>query len=261
MRKEVFLDGRIRLFLGDCRALLPDSGAADHWIMDAPYEDEMHDAKARPRRKLRNDSGPELKPLDFGSVSSLRATVTGLAAGRCAGWFISFCSPEGIAPWRDSIESAGLRYKRACFWHKPDAAPQMNGQGPAFAVEPFVTAWCGSGYSRWNGGGRRNMFQHPTNSVERHGVHPTEKPVSLMAELVGLFSNHGELICDPFMGSGTTGVACVKRGRRFIGIEKDPKYFDIACERIDFASRQPDMFGEVFAAEQANIFAGIEAAE
>jgi site-specific DNA-methyltransferase (adenine-specific) len=260
MREETFLDGRIRLLLGDSRDLLPTVGMVDHFLTDPPYEDEMHEAKAKPRRKLRNDGGPELKALDFESVTLLRDVTTAGAAAQCGGWFIAFCSPEGIAPWRDSIEAAGLRYKRACFWFKPDGAPQMNGQGPAFAVEPFVTAWCAPGYSRWNGGGRRNMFPHPTNQSDRHGVHPTEKPLSLMAELVGLFSDPWQLICDPFMGSGTTAVACIKRGRRFIGIEKDPKYFDIACERVDFAARQPDMFGEFTSAKQTDVFAGIEAA-
>lgn len=254
MRSETFLDGKLVLFLGDCREVMPRVGVFDHCFTDAPYEDEMHDAKSTPRRKLRRDRGPELKPLNFESVTTIRDQATAMVAEACRGWLLAFCSPEGIAPWRDSIEAAGIRYKRACFWYKPDSAPQMNGQGPAFAVEPFVTAWCGSGYSRWNGGGRRNMFQHLTNSSERHGAHPTEKPISMMAELVGLFSNHGDLICDPFMGSGTTGVACIKRGRRFIGIEKDPKYFEIACERIDFASRQPDMFGEIATTTQGDIF-------
>lgn len=54
----------------------------------------------------------------------------------------------------------------------------------------------------------------------------------------------GDRILDPFMGSGTTGVACAKMGRGFIGIEIEPKYFDIACRRIDEALRQPDMFVE-----------------
>jgi hypothetical protein len=254
MKCETFLDGKVKLVLADCREAL-GAISADHWIMDAPYEDEMHKAKGSgKRRKLRTDGGPELKALDFGSVTTVRDAVTGLAVGRCTGWFISFCSPEGVAAWRDSIEAAGLRYKRACFWYKPDGAPQMNGQGPAFAVEPFVTAWCGGGYSRWNGGGRRNLFQHLTNQSDRHGAHPTEKPLSLMGEIVGLFTDPGQVVCDPFMGGGTTGVACVKRGRRFIGIERDPKYFEIACERVDFAARQPDMFGETVATKQTNIF-------
>jgi site-specific DNA-methyltransferase (adenine-specific) len=63
-----------------------------------------------------------------------------------------------------------------------------------------------------------------------------------MSELVGLFSDYGETVLDPFMGSGSTGVACVKLGRKFIGVEISPEYFDIACERIRKAYAQPDMF-------------------
>lgn len=69
--------------------------------------------------------------------------------------------------------------------------------------------------------------------------HPTQKPVALMSWC--LQKNKGTVL-DPFMGSGTTGVACVKAGRRFIGIEREPSYFDIACRRIDAAYNQPDMF-------------------
>jgi site-specific DNA-methyltransferase (adenine-specific) len=63
-----------------------------------------------------------------------------------------------------------------------------------------------------------------------------------MRELVGLFSNQGQTICDPFMGSGTTGVAAVRMGRSFIGIEQNETHFDLACERIEAAMKQADMF-------------------
>jgi DNA modification methylase len=72
--------------------------------------------------------------------------------------------------------------------------------------------------------------------------HPTQKPVTLMRELVGLFSNPGASVMDMCMGSGTTGVAAVQMGRKFIGIEREPKYFDIACRRIEDAQRITDMF-------------------
>lgn len=72
--------------------------------------------------------------------------------------------------------------------------------------------------------------------------HPTEKPVDLMSTYIGNSSWRGQTILDPFMGSGTTGVACARMGRKFIGIELDPKYFDIACERIARAYAQGDMF-------------------
>ena len=162
----------------------------------------------------------------------------------CKGWLAIFCTPEGVAPWRDSIETAGARYKRACIWNKPDSAPQFNGQGPAMGAEMFVTAWCGYGFSKWNGGGRRNVFTHSTNQSDRHGEHETEKPISLMLELVELFTNPGDLICDPFCGSGTTGIAAVRSGRKFIGIEKNERWFDLSCERIRSTLDQPDMFIE-----------------
>ena len=66
-----------------------------------------------------------------------------------------------------------------------------------------------------------------------------------MRELVTLFSNEGQSVCDPFMGAGTTGVACVRSGRKFTGIEINPAYFDVACKRIESALRQPDMFVDV----------------
>jgi DNA modification methylase len=71
--------------------------------------------------------------------------------------------------------------------------------------------------------------------------HPTQKPVALMKWCLGFLSD-AETILDPFMGSGTTGVACVKLGRKFTGIELDARYFDIACKRIEEAYAQPDMF-------------------
>ena len=74
-------------------------------------------------------------------------------------------------------------------------------------------------------------------------VHPTQKPIVLMVWCLNLLPNYN-IIIDPYMGSGTTGVACAKMGRKFIGIEIDPKYFDIACKRIKDAYRQGDMFIE-----------------
>ena len=73
--------------------------------------------------------------------------------------------------------------------------------------------------------------------------HPTQKPIRLMKWCVGFFPD-AQTILDPFMGSGTTGVAAVQMGRAFIGIEREPKYFDIACRRIEQAQRQGDLFIE-----------------
>jgi len=72
--------------------------------------------------------------------------------------------------------------------------------------------------------------------------HPTQKPISVMRRLLSL--TKAQTILDPFMGSGTTGVACMKLGRKFIGIEIEPRYFDIACKRIAEAWKQPRLFAE-----------------
>ncbi len=80
--------------------------------------------------------------------------------------------------------------------------------------------------------------------------HPTQKPIGLMAWCIDLANP--ETILDPFMGSGTTGVAAIQMGRKFIGIEREPKYFDIACKRIEQASKQVDMFIEPPKQEQVS---------
>jgi DNA modification methylase len=72
--------------------------------------------------------------------------------------------------------------------------------------------------------------------------HPNEKPLELMEWITDILSNTGDTILDPFMGSGTTGVACVRLNREFIGIEIEPKYFDIACDRISSELTRPALF-------------------
>jgi DNA modification methylase len=81
---------------------------------------------------------------------------------------------------------------------------------------------------------------HP---VEKNDFnHPTVKPLAVMQKIIRSTSDRAQIILDPFMGSGSTGVACVKEGRSFVGIELDEDYFDIACKRITDAYAQPDMF-------------------
>jgi DNA modification methylase len=90
--------------------------------------------------------------------------------------------------------------------------------------------------------GLPDIWRHQWSSQKPTG-HPAEKPVSLRKELVK--QTPGELYCDPFMGSGTAGVACAQQGRAFIGIELDPRFFEMACKRIEAAYDQPDLFIEV----------------
>ncbi|HVZ13424.1 MAG TPA: site-specific DNA-methyltransferase [Bauldia sp.] len=81
---------------------------------------------------------------------------------------------------------------------------------------------------------KSNVLQYPK---DRTGHHPTQKPVALMEDLVKTYTNPGDMVLDFTMGSGSTGVACANTGRRFIGIEREPNYFDIACRRIEDAQR------------------------
>lgn len=238
--------GRATLMLGDCLEIMPTLGKVAHIVCDPPYEASLHAAKAH-LSNLRKDSGPELKEIDFAAVDDIRAPFVDLAVEQCEGWLIAFCTVEGVAKWANAINPSPLKYKRACAWVKPDSTPQLNGQGPAQGYECFVTAWAGTGHARWNAGGKRGVYTHCVNGPERDGRHPTEKPRRLMAEILGDFTNPEETILDPFMGSGTTGVAAVQMGRKFIGIERDERYFQIACDRIEKAQRQGDFFVEAAA--------------
>ena len=241
IKKDVTI-GDCRLILGDCLKVMPLLGAVDHVISDPPYEAIMQDAKNALQGRLRRDGGPEIRSLGFQSIDDIRADVVSHVSRLCNGWLIAFCTIEGTAHWADAINPSPLKYKRPCIWVKPDCTPQLNGQGPAIGGECFVTAWCGAGRSAWNAGGKRGVYTHNVNPPDRHGTHPTEKPWRLFAEIIRDFTNAGDSILDPFMGSGTTGVACVKLGRKFTGVELDEDYFEIACERISKAYEQPDMF-------------------
>lgn len=239
-RTDPVIIGDAILHNADCREILPTLGKVDTVVTDPPFEAECHAAVLRTAASIRTGIPAA---LDFVAITEdLRAMLPQWAAENCGGWLIAFCQVEAVSSWRDTMEAAGLKYKRGMVWVKPDCAPQFNGQMPAQGFECMASAWCGDGHSKWNGGGRRGVFTAMTNNIDRQGEHQTEKPVQLMRELVSLFSNHGETILDPFMGSGTTGVACAKLGRKFIGIEIDQRYFDIACKRIEAAYDQPDLF-------------------
>jgi site-specific DNA-methyltransferase (adenine-specific) len=231
--------GRARLHLGDCLTLMSDLEPVDHIISDPPYEQISQDRIGGIKR---NDGGAVTGKLNFSGIDQIRDAVAEHSSRLSTGWVLLFCTAEGVALWRDSIEAAKIKYKCPMIWVKPDAMPKFNGQGPALGYENIVSAWAGEGPARWNAGGKRGVYTHCVNNAERTGLHPTEKPRRLMAEIVGDFTVTDQTILDPFMGSGTTGVAAVQMGRNFIGIEQDQAYFDLACRRIEDAQRQSDLF-------------------
>jgi hypothetical protein len=120
-------------------------------------------------------------------------------------------------------------------------------KGPASGMGDLSFPWKASFEFIWIGGdgwvGRRDegVLRHLiVTSASMGRVHPNEKPTTLIEHIIG--KAPGRLVVDPFMGSGTTGVACANLGRPFIGIEIEPRYFDIACERISYAQRQQRLF-------------------
>lgn len=233
VRREII--GEAEIYLADCLDILPTLGRVQAVITDPPYEDDAH----RPERIITGRNRPVIATaFDFASIEATRDAVATRMVQICDGWLIVFCMAEGVRAWRDSIERTTARYKRSMLWIKPDAMPQFNGQGPAVGFEMMVSAWCGEGYSRWNGGGRVGTFYHIKNNGGKN-EHPAQKPLPLMRELITLFSNPGDTILDPFMGSGTTGVAALELGRKFIGIEQHEHYFEIACKRLREAYAQP----------------------
>lgn len=242
---EPVIIGRATLYLGDCLEVMRNIESVDHIICDPPYEQVLHTAMGV-LRTLRTDgkeyASNRLEGLSFEGIDEIRSEVAKACVAVSNGWIILFTLAEGVREWRDQLQGAGAKYDTCLAWVKPDATPRFNGQGAARGFECAVTAYAGKGHKRWNGGGKRGVYVHNVNNSERHGEHPTEKPRRLMAEIIADFTNPDQSVLDPFMGSGTTGVAAVQMGRDFIGIEREPKYFDIACKRIEQAQRQRDLF-------------------
>lgn len=203
-----------------------------HVITDPPYEAEAH---AGARRQTKTHEVVEYE-INFAPITEPERIAFAAHAVRAASrWALVFCQVEGVHPWRASLVAAGAKWRRAAAWVKPDCSPQFNGNGWAQGFECIASAWCGSGRSEWNGGGKRGVFTHGVNDFGRMTSgreHPTMKPLPLMLELVELFTDPGDVILDPFAGSGTTGVACLRLGRRFIGIERSEKYAAVATERL-----------------------------
>ena len=227
-RKEVI--GDCTLYLGDVLDVLPQIETIDSVITDPPYSSggfneagkNAGSVGTRDNYKIIGDT-----MSTRGYCEILRRVLRDSNALAC----------YVFTDWRmwpyttEVIELSGFRVRSMIVWDKGHA-----GLGTRWKPQHELIAW-GTKVTSGHGRGHGNVIRQ---SRCRNENHPTEKPVSLMETLIDYAE--GEIITDPFMGSGTTGVACAKMGRSFIGIELDPGYFDIACQRIDDAYRQGDMF-------------------
>jgi site-specific DNA-methyltransferase (adenine-specific) len=232
IRSEVI--GDATLYLADCSEILSNLTMVDAVITDPPYGDSDTHAGHLANVILRNGEAAG-RPLGFAGISQQCCVdYTSKWVALASRWVVFTCEWK----YAHALDAAALLV-RLGIWRKPDGAPQFTGDRPGTGWE--AVAICHrQGKKHWNGGGRHAFWSVPKH--ENDSGHPTGKPIGLFSSFVADFSDVGETVLDPFMGSGTTGVACMNLGRKFIGIEIDPKYFDIACERITNAQRQLRMF-------------------
>ena len=227
-RREVI--GDATLYLGDCLEILPTLPRVDAVITDPPYGDAATHGKHLSTITLANGE-PARQALGFAGITKAEAVEYAASwTQKAERWVVFTCEWK----YAHALDEAGLLV-RLGIWRKPDGAPQFTGDRPGTGWE--AVAVCHKpGRKRWNGGGKHGFWIHA--KAQNDSGHPTGKPLGLFSDFVGDFTDKGESVLDPFMGSGTTGVACMNLGRKFIGIEIEPKYFDIACERIENAQRQ-----------------------
>lgn len=218
------------LYLGDCAEILPELEKVDAVITDPPYSETTH-ANAKSNR----GSGHGVKAIDFSSITSEDLDkILSKCGSLCSRWLVSTMEWRHIARF-EQTPPAGWEFVRFGVWLKTNPMPQISADRPSQGWEGIAYMHSDKTKKRWNGGGQHGNY---VGSLVTNGDHPTGKPIPLFSQFVDRFTDKGDTILDPFMGSGTTGVAAVQLARRFIGIEKEPKYFDIACKRIEQAASQ-----------------------
>jgi len=231
-RKEILAEG-IEIWLGDCRDVLPLIGRVDAVVTDPPYGVGIKYGDAYDDR--RTDYWDWLREI----IDIMRNTA-GLVVFTHR---VAALKEINTADWvgvRNKPGAFGARVGNSCilphwepiFLYGIHAAGVQSNYTPyviTFNPEPAKAGIKGIGREKWG---------------IAFASHPCPKPLGLYQYFIHTFAQNAKLIVDPFMGSGTTGVACVNLGRKFIGIELEPKYFDIARRRITEALQQPDIFIE-----------------
>jgi site-specific DNA-methyltransferase (adenine-specific) len=231
--------GRATLYLGDCRDILPTLPKVDAVVTDPPYA-------------IRNNFGSQQKldgkrTLQFvwDGAGTRDETIEAIAmAGNLADAIFVFCGVSQVSFFELALE-ARFTVKPAV-WIKACPPPAMPGNWWPSGFEYALYGYTPGAAFNDDNPKRRNVFYSDTY---RAGIradekvdHPTQKWLPLMREIVSAIVPVAGSCLDCFMGSGSTGVAASLEGRSFVGIEREPKYFDIACKRIEDAQRQGDMF-------------------
>lgn len=227
--------GDCTLILGDSAELLPDMDRASSVVSDPPYgmdwdTDSTRFSGGDPERSGRGQQAARGKACgrdDWGKIS-------GDAEPFDPSPWLSFRS---AVLWGANHYAQRLPVGKTLLWLKKP--PALFGT----FLSDFEVGWASGGHGCF---AHYRQFPPPSRMVENDGLavgHPTQKPLSLMTWCIEEFAK-GKVILDPFMGSGTTGVACVNLGRPFIGIERETAYFETACRRIEEAYKQPRLFDE-----------------
>jgi site-specific DNA-methyltransferase (adenine-specific) len=121
----------------------------------------------------------------------------------------------------------------ALVWTKPNCAPKFAGDGPSNAAEAIVTAWAGTGMSKWNAGGGYGHYHFPVDNKAKERRHETQKPLPLIRQLILDFTNPNELVLDNYFGGGSTPIACKQLSRHWLGYEIDPKPYEAATKALE----------------------------
>lgn len=240
--------GNAELHLADCMAVLPELSGIDAYVLDPPYSSGGQfrgDRTARPSVKYVQTSSEFACRAEFaGDNRDQRAFLTWSSL-----WFgqmLAASQPGAVAccftDWRqlptmtDAVQCGGWVWRNLVTWWKPGIRMQRG----RFSQSAEYLIYASNGVPQEGERSPQNVLSYaPVGGDEKE--HIAEKPAALMRDLLGVTPLLG-VVCDPFMGSGTTGIACAQTGRAFIGIELDPAHFDAACRRIEEAQRQPDLF-------------------
>jgi site-specific DNA-methyltransferase (adenine-specific) len=246
----------VSIIMGDCLSVMPTlpENSVDSIITDPPYNISRPIVISRKNLRLKTARRNSDITMDFGEWDKFTpeafddfmfAFLTqSYRVLKPTGGVVVFCDRMFVSQLWALAESVGFKGKQVLVWHKTNPVPQFRKKNFVSATE-FMSWFVkdnGEGYT-FNFGKQtemHNFIEGPICMGNERLEHPTQKPEYVMRQLVTWFSNVGDTILDPFMGSGTTGVACILEYRDFIGIEIDEKYVQIARKRI------ADMVGPLF---------------